>query len=301
MPGKLHQGTLELFRDDPWLAFDLLGIERPTSGTPKPRQGEVECEDPEHPDKVVVRYPDLVLVYDVKGEPGIGIVIGVEAQGGYAYIKRWRLPYYQAVLADTYKLPTWMVVVSYNQRMSAAIREWMVGLPPRVDVLLLDVDTVPKLSLERAQQWPTAAALVAAVHGHHGDIEAAQIGVHACMRLPEKQRKSYIGTILAALSVPERDTLKRELNMEEKEEIWEIERNSGTYMLGREHGRQEGREHGRREAFVELVLALLEVRGVECDAASEARIRACEEHATLERWGRRAREVTHASALFEDA
>ena len=34
MPGVLHQGILWLFEDDPWLAFDVLGLPRPVDGTP---------------------------------------------------------------------------------------------------------------------------------------------------------------------------------------------------------------------------------------------------------------------------
>ncbi|PRQ06020.1 hypothetical protein [Enhygromyxa salina] len=300
MLGKLHQGTIELFRHDPWLAFDLLGVERPVAGTPTPRQGEVEREDPEDPDKVIVRYPDLVLVHEVE-VPKRGIVIGVEAQGAYQRIKRWRFPYYQAVLADSYELQTWMVFVSYCRRMSAAIRDWKVGPPPRIDGLLLDVDTVPRLSLEEMMRWPTAGVLVGALHGHAGDSEAAQNGVRACMGLPEKRRQSYIRTILAALSERERAAIEQELNMEEKHEIWQIEKNSGTYLRGCRHGLETGRQEGRRVTLVELIFALLDVRGVACEADSEARLRACEDIAVLERWADRAREVTDVSALFEDA
>jgi hypothetical protein len=50
-----------------------------------------------------------------------------------------------------------------------------------------------------------------------------------------------------------------------------------------------------------LILAVLEVRGVACDADTEARVRNSEDLAALERWARRAREVNRCSELFEDA
>ena len=68
MPGTLHQGILALFEDDPWLAFDLLGIERPVSGTPIDRRAEVE-RDAKKPWRVNPRLPDLVLVHRPASTP----------------------------------------------------------------------------------------------------------------------------------------------------------------------------------------------------------------------------------------
>jgi hypothetical protein len=51
--------------------------------------------------------------------------------------------------------------------------------------------------------------------------------------------------------------------------------------------------------FVELILAVLEVRGIAVDAASRARIRAEPALPTLERWAIAAREITQISQLFE--
>ena len=62
MPGTLHQGILALFRDDPWLAFDILGLERPTDGTPIDRRAEVEI-DADQALKLRQGFPDLVFVY----------------------------------------------------------------------------------------------------------------------------------------------------------------------------------------------------------------------------------------------
>lgn len=95
--------------------------------------------------------------------------------------------------------------------------------------------------------------------------------------------------------------------MDERNALWEIEKRSGTYQLGRKEGRkegrQEGREEGRQEAraatLIELILAVLDVRGLAVDAASTDRIRAERALPTLERWAIEAREVTRVSQLFE--
>ncbi|PRQ03872.1 flagellar assembly protein H [Enhygromyxa salina] len=321
MPGTLHQGVLSLFRDDPWLGFDLLQIDRPVIGTPVDRRGEIDRDAKQHL-RIKSRYPDLVLVHQVEGQPAAGIVICVEAQKDPNLRKRWRIPSYQASLAEDYELQTWVFVVSFSSRMSEALKAWSLGSPPRVDAQVLDVDTVPRVaSLEQALKRPTAAVLAAILHGYEGDLEAARLGVRACRELSEKQRRRYTATILAALPEREREILMGELPVEEQDELWEIERESGTYKVGLraglergrseglergrseglERGRSEGLERGRRVTLVEMILAILEVRGVPQDPASEARIRGCEELPTLQTWARRAREVARASELFDEA
>lgn len=297
MIGKLHQGTLELFRHDPWLAFDLLGVARPIVGTPIARRAEVERAKPGRRGKVQIDYPDLVLVSKQGDKDKHGIVICVEAQGQLAYVKRWMLPYYQTAVAKDHEAQTWMVVVSFCERMSAAMAIWKVGPPPVVDALLLDVNSVPRIvDLEQARKRPTAAVLGAALHGCRGDIEAARTGIRATVGLPKDRRDSYIGTILAGLSEEDEDIMISEMSMQEQGELWEIERRSGGFVRGERQGRQEG----RRATLVELILAVLDVRGVALDADDEARVRGCEAMESLERWARRAREVDVGSELFEE-
>lgn len=297
MPGKLHQGTLELFRDDPWLAFDLLGIERPVSGTPIDRRGEVEHVDPEEPEKVGMGFPDLVLVHRDEAKPKRGIVITVEAQGEYDAEKRWRIPYYHALLAEEYRLPTYVVVVSYHAQMSASLRKWAKGVPPRVDVMLLDAETVPRITdLEQARSRPTAAVLSATVHGCRGDIEVARVAIQACAGLPERKYRSYIQTIMAAVPKSQRPALEAEVSVQQVTRIWEIERRSGSFQ----NGREEGQALGRQRTLIEMIEALLEVRKIALMPADVERIRAQRELPTLERWARRAREVDSVAELFAD-
>ena len=47
-----------------------------------------------------------------------------------------------------------------------------------------------------------------------------------------------------------------------------------------------------------MILALLEVRGLSVDDASEARVRGCEQLATLRSWAKQAREVATVAELF---
>ena len=62
MPGTLHQGLLEIFKEDPWLPFDVLGLRRPVDGCPIDRRAEIDG-DGKQPWTLSQKYPDLVLVH----------------------------------------------------------------------------------------------------------------------------------------------------------------------------------------------------------------------------------------------
>ena len=88
-----------------------------------------------------------------------------------------------------------------------------------------------------------------------------------------------------------------EMDLERPNPLWEIERRSGTYLLGLKNGRSEGRS----ETLVEMILAILELRGLDVDPTARARVSSCDSLDTLEDWARRAREVGHVDELFEPA
>jgi hypothetical protein len=120
---------------------------------------------------------------------------------------------------------------------------------------------------EQARARPAAAVLVAALHGARRNIDMARTAIAAIQHLPERQRHRYTATILAALPKRQRAIVMEELPVNERNALWAIEKRSGTYQLGRKEGRQEG----RRTTLVELILAVLDVRGIAVDAASRAR------------------------------
>ena len=96
------------------------------------------------------------------------------------------------------------------------MRAWSSGPPPRIDALILDVDDIPRVgSIEQARRRPCAAVMSAALHGATGDLQAARVGLLVARELPDKQRRRYTLTVLAAVPVPIRRTLLQELNMEE--------------------------------------------------------------------------------------
>lgn len=89
--------------------------------------------------------------------------------------------------------------------------------------------------------------------------------------------------------------------MEEHDPMWELEKRSVFgQSFRREFGidEEKAREQGRKATLVEMVLALLEVRGILVDDDTAAHVRSCDDLVELERWARRAREVDRAAQVF---
>jgi hypothetical protein len=175
------------------LGFDLLGIRRPVKGTPIDRQGEIE-RDGKKPGEVRQGYPDLVMVHSDPKRRRRGLVIAIEAQKDYDADKRWMIPVYQSKLAEKHRLQTWVVVVSLSKQMSRSLRAWREGEPPRVDVLLIDADSVPKSPwLDDPARRPTAAVLVGALHGYAGDLDASRLSCGPFHGRPARTAPWYDG------------------------------------------------------------------------------------------------------------
>lgn len=293
------------------MAFDILGIAHPVEGMPTDRRAEIE-RDGKRAWTVRQGFPDLVLVHgDSDSEPEHRIVITVEAQSENDDHKRYMIPVYQSHLAEEHESQAWAVVVSLSELMSSNLRAWRDGPPPRVDALVLDVQSVPQSPwLDHPALRPTAAVLVGAVHGYAGDFEAARVGFGATRWMPEKRRQRHGMTILAAVTQAQREQLLRELPMQERNQWIEAERRSGTFQVGRKEGVEEGLEQGLeqgreqgleqgRVALLELIFELLARRGIAVDAAGDEQIRSCRDLTLLQRWARRALDATSLDELLE--
>jgi flagellar biosynthesis/type III secretory pathway protein FliH len=151
--------------------------------------------------------------------------------------------------------------------------------------------------------------LAGALHGFRGNLDAARVAIAAIRGLPKRQREIYTRTILAALPERLHNQLEKELPVSQQDPLWEIEMQDGSYQKGLRAGRKEGLERGLergserglergRRAMINLILTVLEVRGVAVDRKSKARIRGAA-FPTLERWASAVREVTGVSELFD--
>jgi hypothetical protein len=67
-----------------------------------------------------------------------------------------------------------------------------------------------------------------------------------------------------------------------------------------EQVREEGREQGRAEARAEMVLRVLEWRGISVPDTIRERVEACTDLDQLETWAQRAVHATEATELFAE-
>ncbi len=185
-PEQLRQGIAHLLQDDPWLAFDIFEVRDAPRGAV-----ELEARAP-NPAR---RGPDLVLVHRDPHEPERGAVLTVEVLDVVEQGRRWSFSAYQAEIAAEHRLGTWIVLVSLAAEVSETLRAWAAGGPPRLDALVLDVETVSLRWLEHPHERPTAAALAGALHGHAGNLDAARRAIEA-LRI---EHPRYAATVLAAL------------------------------------------------------------------------------------------------------
>jgi hypothetical protein len=297
VPGVLHQGILSLFEDDPWLALDLHRLERPVAGTPMDRANTLD-RPPTRAGQVNPVFPDLVLVLRDPNHPKRGITFCIEAHRKHDPEKLRQIAVYVVLLEAKHRLPVVAVVVSFSRAFSRLVRSgshWPLKDPPMV----LDADNVLPMTIEQARARPTAAVLAAALHGSRGNIDVARIAIAAIQHLPEPQRDSYTSTVLAALPKRQRAILMKELPVKQRDELWEIEKRSGTFHVGRQEGRKEGRKEGIEAGYRMTILAILEVRGVAVGPSDAARIQAERSLATLELWAAAAKQVTQVSELFD--
>ncbi|WP_100448013.1 RpnC/YadD family protein [Glycomyces xiaoerkulensis] len=65
-----------------------------------------------------------------------------------------------------------------------------------------------------------------------------------------------------------------------------------------ERGKAEGRTEGRTEGEVDMLLLILEQRGIELDEADRERITSCTDTGQLRYWATRAFQVDTADRLF---
>ena len=308
MPTALHDGLVELFRDDPSLVVRLVERAFDTTITPMP-----ERLLDRHPTlsvpalgRMKQRVADLVLIVRDPEHPDGGAVIIIEVQLQDRRLKRERIASYIMLLIEREHLPVHIGIVALEERVAEKLATWTVGTAMTFSTFVLDRRSVPPLlDLAEACNRPQEAVLSAALHGYRGDLRPVRVALDAVADLPVEKRSSYTATILAALSDEDYAICIKELPMDRQVEISHIERRSAFFVHGKreglEEGKREGLEEGTRrgleEGIARLVLTILELRGLPVSSTHTARIQSASLD-QLERWATRAREVERVEELF---
>lgn len=274
MPSSLHEALVEMLRQNPSFATELLEM---ALGPEVPRYQDVRFESGEFTDVSPAQYrADAVVVLTVGERPVLGVV--VEVQLRWDSDKRWSWPVYLSTLRARLRCPTVLLVICTK----AAVAGWCCApidmghpgwvLTPRV----LGPEEFPVVTdPDEASRLPELAALSAMAHGAGANRDPVlKAFASALSAIDEDRARLYADVVLAALPKATRRYLEALMK-------------SRTYEYQSEFARGYFFE-GRAEGEANAVLEVLDVRGIDVPEDLRARVIGCTDMNQLRIWLRRA-------------
>ncbi|XXY53346.1 hypothetical protein WME91_19640 [Sorangium sp. So ce269] len=297
MPSVTHEALVELFKNRPTLAAEML---HDALGQPIPAFTEARVESSDLAEIVPSdRRADVIVVLLVSEQQRPAMAIVVEVQLGVDADKPYVWPVYVSQTRARHRCPTWLLAVTVD----AEIARWCarpieMGHPGlTLTPLVLGPAGVPVVTdAEQARAAPEVVVLSAMAHGQEEVGEAIGVAfLGAAAGLDEERRSVYWDLVLSSLNEAARRTLEA---MMKSGYEFQSEFARSYVAKGVEKGRKEGREQGILEAKAHDVLAFLEARGLEVPAEVRERVLASTDLAELDRWIRRAAVVSDARELL---
>jgi hypothetical protein len=293
MPSSLHEALLELFRNRPVLACEVLarclGMDLPGFKSAELAPGDVPKLRPTER-----RADAVVIVRDEQGLPALAIAVEVQLKEDGQKRKAW--PDYLTGLFSRHDCPAVLLVVCAGQRIAAwAAEPIAIGHPGFVlRPLVLGPDLVPAVTdPSEAIADPEMAVLSGIAHGtDKAAREAAFTAVATIAARDADLAALYADVIVAELPKALRKTAEEELRARTIEYQSDFAR---SYVA---QGRAEGRAEGLTEGKAEDVLTVLGARGIKATPAQQARIRQCTDLSQLDAWLRRAVTANSADDIF---
>ncbi|MEU9447798.1 hypothetical protein [Streptomyces sp. NPDC048277] len=287
MVGSAHEALHRIFQKDPTLLTNalqkVLGVE-----FPEPREIAAMNVDLTEIEPVERRV-DTLLRAETEAKT---YLLVVESQGKMDDRKRGSWPYYLSYLHEKYRCEPVLIVITQN----SATAEWasrpiQLGFPGWesliVRPLVLGPDNVPVIADEReAVADPSLAVLSAMTHGKGRNAAAILESVAAALKtLDGDSAAAFAQFVDSCLADSRAKQMWRDL-MTDIQYFW-------RHPLA-EQVREEGRVEDRRE----VVLHILQWRGIAVSDVVRERVNACTDLGRLQGWSQRAMHVTDAAELF---
>jgi len=278
MPTLEHNGLIEMFRENPPLAPHFLSLLFHLSVPP---YASVRIADTALDQLIPVEFrADLVLeLRDDRDRVVFAIVL--EAQRTPEARKRYVWPVYLAVARAERECPTVVLVIAVDPGVAAWAAEKIdLGLGMgTLEPLVLGPATVPAITdPATAEREVELAILSALAHGNGPDgLAVVETALTALGRLDREHAAVYFQIIWDVLREPMRRAL--EAQVMERQTAGKIEFPPFVQRIF-EQGVQEGELRGLREALNRLLARA----GILINDEERARIQACTEPATFERW-----------------
>ncbi|MFF5146005.1 hypothetical protein ACFY6U_40880 [Streptomyces sp. NPDC013157] len=294
MVGSSHEALHRIFQKDPGLLTHAL---QRVLGVPFPETREFAAMNVDLTEiEPVERRVDTLLRAET--DEGTYLLV-VESQGEVDGRKRGSWPYYLSYLYEKYRCEPVLIVITQ----SAATAKWaaqpiQLGLRGweslTVRPLVLGPENVPVIADEReAVRDVPLAVLSAMTHGRGRNAAAIPESLAAALKTIDRDSAAvFVQFVDSCLVDPRAKQMWRDL-MTAMQYFW-------RHPLA-EQVRAEGREEGRVQQCAEMVLRVLEWRGVPVSDAVRERVGACTDLDQLEVWAQRAVHVTDAAELFVEA
>jgi hypothetical protein len=280
MPSQLHEVLLQLFRNRPALAPELL---RNALHQELPSYTDVRIDSADLSEVQPAEYrADLVLLL-LDDVPVFGIVVEVQLSPDDR--KQYVWPVYVAGLRARLECPVSLLVITADDACARwAAKPISLGGDSCLVPWVVGPSGVPEVTDEAvALADPELAVLSAMAHGKSTDTEKsiriAQVAQQVSANLDEDRATLYCDLIFHSLSEAARRAFqtmrmfKYEYQSDFARQYFAQGRTEGR-EAGREEGRMEGRLEGITQGRVELVLRQLTVRFGELGKDVEARIAA---------------------------
>jgi hypothetical protein len=307
MPSRLHEILLQLFRNRPELAPELL---REALHIALPQYSEARIESAELTDVQPAEYRADLVVLLYNNEPVLGIVVEVQLSADNR--KRYAWPVYAVGLRARMRCPVCVLVFTPHQ----AVVRWAstpieLGGGNTFCPLVIGPSGVPIVTDEaRACADPELAVLSAMAHGDGNDTDlAAKIAsaaIAASLALDPDRSMLYFDLVLTSLSEAARTSLQA---MDPAKYEFQSEFAKRFLSQGRSEGRSEGRAEGRSEGLAEgrsegriegealLLSKLLTLKFGQLDDTTAERLRAAST-TELEHWALRVLTATSLDEVF---
>jgi hypothetical protein len=273
VPGIDHESLVELFRNRPLLAVELI---RDALGIAIPHFDSIAADSVEFNQIQPAEYRcDHVAVLRVRKKAVLGII--VEIQRSKDEEKLFSLPVYAADLRRRLRCPVVVLVFATTEAVARwAAKPVELGGPSVFGALVVGPSGVPVVTeVEAAQRSPELAVLSAVAHGAHDPevaVKVATVASEAIEALDADRRALYSDMMWAALSAAARKALE----MIPQGYQWQSE------------PMQTAARNAHLETKVKDVLTVLEVRSFTIDDELRRRVERCDDLETLERWHRQA-------------
>jgi hypothetical protein len=244
MPSQLHEALLQLFRNRPALAPELL---REALRQELPDYSEIRVDSADLTQAQPTEYHADLVMQLVEDAPVLGIIVEVQLS------KFWRKPYvwpaYVANLRARLNCPVCLLVVTPRESVARwAAKRVHLGAGNWFAPLVLGPSGVPEVTdEERARGDPELAVLSAMAHGRNADIEKSTRIAHAAqiasLALDDDRARLYFDLILSSLSEAARRALQ---TMNPATYEYQSEFCRGLFAQGVAQGMEQGRESGER-------------------------------------------------------